>query len=185
MIKRDRHVTHLLARYASGQLGPAQQARVVNHVRTCPACRAALAREERVAAELRREMPAFGQPGVAQMARVWAGVWADMDPASRSGGHNRPLWLPGVSALLAMLIIAMVALPLILGRETSVEAALVQPSPNVPVTAGISLADSTREVPSQAARVANYAPTMVAGLPGIGIIPAPVPQATASPLPGS
>ncbi|MCD4686283.1 MAG: zf-HC2 domain-containing protein, partial [Anaerolineae bacterium] len=43
----NRHVTHLLTRYVNGTLRASLKARVVNHVRVCDSCRAALAREER------------------------------------------------------------------------------------------------------------------------------------------
>ena len=94
---RDRHVTHLLTRYVSDQLRPAQRAAVINHVRTCPACRAALAREERLAADVQRELPYFGQAGAGQLAHVWAGVWQEVGPsrARRRAGAIRRRGCPG------------------------------------------------------------------------------------------
>ena len=186
----NRHVTHMLARHAAGQLRPGQEARVINHVRVCADCREALIREERIAADLRREMPRFGQPHGAQMAQVWAGVWAEVGPAPRAS-RGRPLWLPGVSAVLAMLVIAVAALPLILERGMTVEAALVGPSPNVVVVTGSPVPDVTEDVSQDApALAAGYAlePSATVALVSVetfgrNATPAPVPQSTASPLP--
>jgi len=126
---RRRHVTHLLVRYAHGQLRPAQRAEVVNHVRTCDACRAALAREERLVKDLRREMPAFGQPSTRQLAQVWAGVWGDLAAPRRGTGGAGTTWLPGLSFAVAVLLAVLVVLPLAASGGIRAEAAPLQPRP--------------------------------------------------------
>lgn len=63
-----------LVAYAHGQLAPAARRRVERHVRACGDCRAALADEQRLAGELRREMPRIGQPSPGQMQALRA-LW--------------------------------------------------------------------------------------------------------------
>jgi anti-sigma factor RsiW len=185
---RSRHVMHLLTRYVHGQLRPSQQARVMNHIRACPQCRAALVREDQLAAELRREMPTFGQPGAGQLAHVWAGVWDEISaPANRrrSGGWS---WLPGISLALAMLLVLAFALPLITRSEGRVQAAPQQPRPQSQLVMASPTPGQTDEAPTLersfvqsgliAAGVEPTAPTLV----NAGASPVPVPQATVSPV---
>jgi anti-sigma factor RsiW len=90
---RNQHITHLITRYIHGQLRPSQRARVVNHVRTCAACRAALAREEGIASDLRREMPGIGTAArSAQFAQVWAGVWQEVGGPRARAKATSCLW---------------------------------------------------------------------------------------------
>lgn len=63
-----------LVAYAHGQLGPMARRRVDRHVRACGDCRAALADEQRLAGELRREMPRIGQPSPGQIQALRA-LW--------------------------------------------------------------------------------------------------------------
>ncbi|MBN2306341.1 MAG: zf-HC2 domain-containing protein [Anaerolineae bacterium] len=118
-----RHVTHLLTRYVHGQLRPSQRARVMNHVRDCAACRAALVREERLVLDLRREMPVFGQPTTAQLAGVWAAVWQEVQPAHRSRRGGGMVWLPGLSVVLALALALVIALPVLAQSGIRAEAA--------------------------------------------------------------
>ncbi len=117
-----RHVTHLIPRYVHGQLRLAKRAQVINHVRACADCRAALAREERLVDDLRREMPSLGTISAGQLSRVWAGVWGGMGARSRPrySGTN---WLPGLSAMLAMLLLVALALPMMAHAGEAVQAA--------------------------------------------------------------
>ncbi len=176
----DRHVTHLLTRYLHGQLRPAQQARVANHVRRCARCRAALAREERLAASLRRDLPALGQPRPEQLAGVWAGVLSELGaPQSRPAGMRFARWLPGMSMALGLLVLLAVALPLMAGGDLRVEAAPMQPRP-------VNTASPTPGATDTlvAALVLPQA-TIALALPGeemeAGATPAPVPGIVVSP----
>jgi anti-sigma factor RsiW len=167
---QTRHVTHLLTRYVHGQLRPSQRARVINHVRTCPACRMVLAREERVAADLRR-----------QLAQVWLNVWDEIGPT-----HNPPprpthsTWLPGLSVVLATLLLLAVALPLLAQSGLRAEAAPMQPRPNLAYSTASPTPGVTDEV--QHTNVRRVMPqATVAYAIQVGASPAPMPEATVSP----
>jgi hypothetical protein len=184
---RDRHVTRLLTRYAHGQLSPVQRARVINHVRNCDHCRMMLAREERLAADLRREMPLIGQPRPGQLAHVWVGVWQEIgtpprQPRARSGGS---IWLPGLGIALTMLLVLIIAVPLVAQNEVRAEAAPRQalpvlstasPTPGMtdeaPPRAGVMVRAGVNEIRPQAT---------VALMVEVGASPAPMPEATISP----
>jgi anti-sigma factor RsiW len=178
---RNQHVTHLITRYVHGQLRPAQRARVVNHVRTCAACRAALAREEWIASDLRREMPVMGMAARSgQLAQVWAGVWQEV-------GTSRPpsvgkTWLPGLSAILALVLVLAVALPLLAENGVRAEAAPRQARP-ISTASPTPGATETNEARVSAASGPNGALPLatVAFASGVGATPAPVPRATVSP----
>jgi anti-sigma factor RsiW len=178
---QTRHVTHLLTRYVHGQLRPSQRARVINHVRTCPACRVALAREERVAADLRREMPAFGQARPGQLAQVWLDVWGEIGATHSPPPHTtRSTWLPGLSVVLAMLLLLAVALPLLVQSGLRAEAAPMQPRPNLAFSTASPTPGVTDEVqPANVRRVVPHA--TVAYAIQVGASPAPMPEATVSP----
>jgi anti-sigma factor RsiW len=173
---RSRHVTHLITRYVHGQLRPIQRARVTNHVRMCVNCRVALAREENLAADLRHEMPLIGQASAGQLAQVWAGVWQEIGtPRPRSRLHGTT-WLPGLGAMLAVLLLVIVAVPLLIHGGLRAEAAPLQPRPEIMVataspTVGVTdEAISLRSSPTVAYMVWNAAAS-----------PVPVPGATTSP----
>lgn len=172
-----------MTRYVHGQLRPSQRARVVNHVRTCENCRGVLAREERLAADLRREMPAFGHPCPAQMAAVQARVWQDVSATRRTGGPGMT-WLPGLSMALVILLVAAIALPLIMHSEIRAEAAPLQPRPNT-----FSTASPTPGITDESPLGADpgvYPQATVAYVSYTGASPVPVPQTTVSPVaPGS
>lgn len=180
---RDRHVTHLLTRYVHGQLPPAARARVVNHVRTCATCRAALAREERMAADLRRELPVVASASAGQMAQIWAGVWREIG-APGQGHHPALARVPGVSVVLAMVLALAVALPLLAGSGLRADAAPLQPRPistasPTPDAAETGEASPLGIVPLQIA--AQQPEATVALAVQVGVTPAPVPLATVSP----
>lgn len=170
----NRHVTHLITRYVHGQLRPAQRAAVINHTRECPACRAALAREERLVADLRREMPLIGQPRPAQLTRVWAGVWQEIGTPPQP----RNTWLPGLSLMLAALLMLALVLPLIVESGLRAEAALIQPRPNTQLATASPTAGITDEAPL----LVNVPHATVAYAMQVGASPAPMPEATVSPV---
>ncbi len=175
-----RHVTHLLVRYVHGQLRPAQRAWVINHVRTCARCRAALAREERLAGDLRREVPSLGQPRPAQLAKVWAGVWQDVNtprPRSRASGWTL---LPGLSMALVIVLVVMVALPLVAQRDVRAEAAPFQARPETQQPASPAPA-VTEEAPVQSVAAQGQPQATVAYAIPAGASPAPIPRQTVSP----
>lgn len=171
----DQHVTHLLTRYVHGQLSVAQQARVAAHARACFACRMALNREQELASRLRREIPRLGQVTGGQLASVWSSIWQEID-APR--GHTRSLLsagLTGLSVVLAMMLVLVIALPMISGAGVRAEGAPSQPRPlsTASPTPGASETSQAAALPDPRATVA-YAV-------GAGATPAPVPQTTVSP----
>jgi anti-sigma factor RsiW len=177
----NQHVTHLMTRYVHGQLRPELRARVVNHVRQCAACRAALAREEWIASDLRREMPVMGTAARAgQLTQVWAGVWSDVS-ASRTRSIGKT-WLPGLSAALALVMLLAVALPLLAASGIRVEAAPHQPRPisTASPTPGVI---ETNEARLLAASGADHIlpQATIAFVSNVGATPAPMPEATVSP----
>jgi anti-sigma factor RsiW len=178
---RDRHVTRLLTRYAHGQLSPAQRARVINHVRNCDHCRMVLAREERLAADLRREMPLIGQLRPGQLAHVWVGVWQEIgtpprQPRTRSGGS---IWLPGLGIALTMLLVLIIAVPLVAQNEVRAEAA---PRQALPILSTASPTPGmTDEAPPRAGVNEIRPQATVALMVEVGASPAPMPEATISP----
>lgn len=179
----NRHVTHLIDRYVQGQLGPAQRAQVIEHVRICARCSAALAREERVAADLRREMPRLGQPDRGQMDRIWAGVWQEVQ-APRPPAHRAVGW-PGLSmALVALLVIAL-ALPLLAQDGMRAEAAPFDTEANLvrstasPTPGGTTVARSS--TPERNAAPAGTRTTVALAAPTVGASPVPMPVSTVIP----
>ncbi|RPJ02672.1 MAG: zf-HC2 domain-containing protein [Chloroflexi bacterium] len=176
---RYQHVTHLITRYIHGQLRPAQRARVVNHVRTCAACRSALAREEWIASDLRRELPSVGAGGTrgGQLAQVWAGVWQDVSgPRARA---RVAAWMPGLAALIAMVLLVSIALPLLTESGDRAEAAPHQPRP-ISTASPTPAASETHEADHVSPAV-NLPRATVAYAGGVGATPAPMPEATVSP----
>lgn len=192
----NRHVTHLVPRYVQGKLRPLQRARVVNHVRSCDRCRAALAREERLVADLRRDMARFGQPRAEQLARVWGEVWRDVQPrpAARRGFHlSATAWLSGLSVTLVMLMVLIVTLPLLAQGEARVEAAPFQARPVSTASPTPGATDTLEARPGdrvaldsawQGSAVRDPVST-VAYVPRVGASPVPMPGATVSPDAGS
>jgi anti-sigma factor RsiW len=176
---RNGHITHLINRYLDGQLSPSQRARVINHARGCAACRATLAREERLAADLRRELPSMGQVRAGQLAQVWAGVRKDMSASRPRVGAG----LPGVSVALAMVLALAVALPLLIESGLRAEAAPLQPRPisTASPTPDASETEATR-APGTFDLAEPHATVALAA--SAGLTPAPVPQATVSPEAG-
>jgi predicted anti-sigma-YlaC factor YlaD len=182
-MRRFRHVNHLLSRYAHGQLRPAQRTRVSQHVRRCEACRAALAREQLIAADLRRQLPQWGQAQSNQLAGVWLNVWQEVNrPRCRAA---LPAWMPGLGVVVGMLLVLVVALPLIAGGEIRAVAA---PNQALPVstqspTPGAAVTDEAR-LPALTGGSALALPepqATIALAVVAGASPAPQPQATVSP----
>lgn len=176
------HVTHLLSRYASGQLHTVQRTRVANHVRTCAACRSALAREELIAADLRREMPRVGQVHSGQLSGVWASVWGEVSPMRRRAGADLSTWLPAISVVLVMALVLLFVLPLLSGGSVHAGTAAFQARPvntasPTPGTSGTDEARLAARDPSGAV----LPESTVAFASVAGATPAPVPQATVSP----
>jgi anti-sigma factor RsiW len=177
------HITYLLTRYVHGQLRPAQRARVINHVRVCPDCRAALACEEQLANDLRRELPRLGEATARQLAGVWAGVWQEVSAPRRPPRSAPMMWLPG---LLAMVLVLAIALPLLVQGSARAQAAPSQahpvstasPTPGVSETGeahfyGHGAGQNGVDLPQPQATIAQ---AIIAGAS-----PAPVPEATVSP----
>jgi len=175
---RDRHVTRLVVRYSHGQLSSRQRARVINHARGCERCRAALAREEQLAGDLRRELPRLGQPTSGQLAAAWAGVWQEIRTPRRSRGPARDAWLPGLSMVVAVLLMVAVALPALRDGGLRVEAAPVQALPLATSSPTPGAAETGAAV---AASAAPETPAPPATLALAGATPAPMPAATVSP----
>ena len=184
---RRRHVTRLLTRYVNDQLRPAQRAAVVNHVRTCPACRAALAREERLAADVQREFVHFGQAAEGQLARVWQDVWQETvssEPAASRRGQP-PTWLPGLSVALAMLVVIAIAVPLLIQSGVRAEAAPLQPRPISTASPTPGVTDDPPDVLADTAASERRLPqATIAFAVQVGASPAPMPAATVSPEAG-
>jgi hypothetical protein len=176
-----RHATHLFTRYVHDQLRPALRAQVINHVRVCPSCRAGLAREEELAADLRREMPLIGRASPAQLTRVWAGVWQEVN-LPRSGGSRR---LPGLSLALAVLLVIVMALPLMTQGEVRAGTDLKQPRPYTLATAsptpGIT-DDASLQISMSAGAAWELHPATVAfAVQAADASPVPVPRSAVSP----
>jgi anti-sigma factor RsiW len=179
---RNQHITHLITRYIHGQLRASQRARVVNHVRTCAACRAALAREEWLASDLRREMPGIGTAARSpQLAQVWAGVWQEV--GGRRARVRVSAWLSGLGAVLVLVLMLAVIAPLVSASGLRAEAAPHQPRPISTASPTPSMIETSEaRAVSASSGVSRLLPAAtVAYVSGVGATPAPVPQATVSP----
>lgn len=181
----NRHVTHLIASYVEGRLSPAQRAQVVDHARVCARCGAALAREERIAAQLEREMPRLGEPRAEQMSRVWADVWQQVQaPRSTPRSRYAGVW-PGLSMALAVLLMIALALPLVAQGGMRAEAAPFDTGSNLvrstasPTPGGTSAARET--TPEVGVASAQPAATVALLAPTVGASPAPMPVSTVLP----
>lgn len=175
---RSRHVTHLLTRYVHGQLRPAQRSRVSNHVRMCVNCRVALAREENLAADLRREMPLIGQASAGQLSHVWAGVWQEVNSTRPRSRWNGSSLLPGLGAMIAVLLLVMVVVPLLVQSGVRAEAAPLQPRPQLTVATASPTVGVTDEAKGQRTQPDV---TVAYRFVNMEATPAPVPGATTSP----
>jgi anti-sigma factor RsiW len=173
------HITHLLTRYVHGQLRPPQRARVINHIRVCPDCRAALACEEQLANDLRRELPRIGEATTRQLAGVWAGVWQEVNAPRRPPRSAPMMWLPG---LLAMMLVLAIALPLLMQSSARVQAAPSQARPvsTASPTPGASETGDTRFYGQDGFDLPQPQATVALAII-VGASPAPVPAATVSP----
>lgn len=183
----NRHVTHLLTRYVNGTLRPRQNARVINHVRSCDACRMALAREERVARDIQRELPQAGSPRNGQLAGVWADVLREIDPSKRRRLNASTLF-SGVTVLVVVGMVIAMALPLLVESGIRVEAAPQQARPNSTAspTPGITETDeAAMAVTGSKSSLSGDHPLPQATIAFVsefsGATPAPIPQLTVSP----
>lgn len=178
----NRHVTHLLTRYVNGTLRASLNARVVNHVRTCEHCRAALAREERLNADVRRDLGRVGQPRQGQLAAMWSDVWADVQSPRRRFAWGKTL-LPGIGAILAAALVLAVVLPVLTEGGLRVEAAPQQARP-LNTASPVPNLDETQDARGSIARGVVLPEATVAFLRDAGATPAPVPQLAVSPEAG-
>lgn len=174
----NRHVTHLLTRYVNGTLRPSLKARVVNHVRVCDSCRAALARTERVYADVRYDIRQVSEPHQGQIAALWSGVWSEIN-APRPRFTWSATLLPGVGMVLAAVLIVVVIVPLLIEGGLRVEAAPQQARP-VSTSSPTPNLDETQEATGYHAEVPLPQAT-VAYVRDAGATPAPVPQLAVSP----
>ncbi len=178
---RNQHITHLITRYIHGQLRPSQRARVVNHVRTCAACRAALAREEWIASDLRRELPGWARRRV---RRSWprSGRASGRKSAGRVRGPGSRRGCRVGRGVALVLMLAVDRCRCWLKADVRAEAAPQQPRPisTASPTPGMTETSEARAAGSSA--VARLLPAAtVAFVASVGATPAPVPQATVSP----
>jgi hypothetical protein len=186
----NRHVTHLINRYVGGQLNLSLCARVVNHVRVCDSCRAALTRQERVASDLGRCLPALGRTQPGQLADTFAGVMQDVQAQRWQDRLPLQTWLPGVTVAVVMLLVIALALPLIGDSGERVEAAQLRNRPvsTASPTPGLIETDEARVSPldETGPDVHLVQPqatvALVSSLGGdAGATPAPVPGLIVSP----
>lgn len=122
-----------LVAYAHGQLRPAARRRVDRHLRTCPACRVALAEEQRLVAELRREMPRIGQPSPGQvqaLRALWPSIRAQIAASGPDGARTAWLKLNPLSG--AALISALMCVFLLSMMMYTPASAVGVPLPPVP-----------------------------------------------------
>lgn len=142
------HVRHLLTAYVHRQLSRPERLRVLKHLQTCEACRAALAREDQVAHELQTFMPTLGLPPQGRLARLWPTIWAEFQamPASLSLSARMPSFS---MALIGMLLCALLTSVLLVG-PTNATAAPLQALQAVPGdgSAASSTLTATVAVPS-------------------------------------
>ncbi len=175
---RDRHVTHLLTRYVHGQLGPGQQARVVNHVRQCAHCRAALAREEQIARDLRDEMRTLGPRRPA--AATWWAVWSEINRPRRGLRAPTDMWGAALALALALAVTLAVALPVFAGERLAPQALVQQPLP-VSMASPTPAATDTSEALADEGEALAHHPATASPVSLVGASPVPMPAATVSP----
>lgn len=174
----ERHVTHLLTRYVHGQLGREQQALVVNHVRRCARCRAALAREEQIARDLRDELPALGARRPA--AATWSAVWGEISRPRRGLHALAERWVPALTLALALAVTLAIALPVFAGERLAAQTALQQPLP-VSMASPTPGATDTSEALIGGAEALAHSPATAPSAGLVGASPVPMPAATVSP----
>lgn len=181
----NRHVTHLLTRYVNGTLRPRQRTQVINHVRVCESCRAALAREERVASDISHELPRTAAPRATQLAGVWADVLGELNTSRRRPRLDLPALISGVSVLVAVGLMLVLALPLLAEGSVRVEAAPQQARPisTASPTPGVTETNEARYALAvdRLLPQATIAFVIEGGVGGVAVTPAPMPQVTVSP----
>ncbi|GAB4417981.1 MAG: hypothetical protein Kow00106_13900 [Anaerolineae bacterium] len=175
---RDRHVTHLLTRYVHGQLGPAQTAQVVNHVRHCARCRAALAREERIARDLRDELRTMGS--VRLSGRTWTAVWGEISRPRRGLRALAEMWVPALTLALALAVTLAIALPVFAGERLATQTGVQQPLP-VSMASPTPGATDTSEARVDRTEGLTHSAATASPVSLVGASPVPMPAATVSP----
>jgi anti-sigma factor RsiW len=168
----------LLTRYVHGQLRPEQTAQVVNHVRQCARCRAALAREECLARDLRDELRIIGP--VRPSVRTWAAVWGEISRPRRGLRALAEMWVPALTLALALAVTLAIALPVFAGDRWAVQAALQQPLP-VSMASPTPGATDTSEALVDRAEGLTHSAATASPVSLVGASPVPMPAATVSP----
>ncbi len=168
----EQHVTHLLSAYVHHQLGERRSVQVRRHLRVCPACRLALSREEALANDLRRTLPAFGAPEPGQLRRLWPSVRVELASAS-------PILriAPSVSVVFMMLLICAFSISAILGGTSQ---AIAAPDPQVPADIRATNTPFHTDEPRQEAGEATLTASQTAS--AYTIIPKPSPAPPAAQL---
>lgn len=175
---RDRHVTHLLTRYVHGQLRPEQRAQVVNHVRQCARCRTALAREERIARDLRDELRTIG-PG-RPSARTWSAVWGEISRPRHGLRALVEMWVPALTLALALAVTLAIALPVFAGERLTTQTGVQQPLP-VSMASPTPGATDTSEALIGDGDGLPGSPATASPVSLVGASPVPMPAVTVSP----
>jgi anti-sigma factor RsiW len=168
------HVQHLLIAYVHGQLSSARRRQVAQHVQVCPACRAALVREERLARDIERCMPAIGAPRRGQLARLWPSIQAQI---TRGGRKPEPaMRLPSFGSLALLLVICCTFLlsAFVRGPGAQVAAAPLLPAlPATIQTAQLTRAPMHTEAPVRTDFVPQALPTATAPFVPAMAVPMP------------
>lgn len=121
----ERHVEHLLAGYASGQLNARQAARVRRHTALCADCRARLADHERLADDLHLMLRHSVTPSPAEVESWWQAI--RVRPARRAARrHVAPVLAPVLAALL-------IAVPILTGGRHAAQPAQAAATAALPV----------------------------------------------------
>ncbi len=121
---RCRTIRHQLKAYVTDQLSQAQRLRLAKHIAHCQSCYAELQRELATVYELKRHLPALGQPNATQLARIWQGVKAQTWQKPPRYTDLRP-----ASALLTLTLTLMCAA--FVFRGSAAVAAPLPPSPAI------------------------------------------------------
>jgi len=148
----------------------------------------ALAREERVAKDIQRELPHAGTPRSGQLAGVWADVMREIDPAKRRRLDASAVF-SGITLLAVVGMVIAMALPLLAENGIRVEAAPQQARPNnvASVTPGITETDEAAMSVRSGESGEDVLPQATIALvsdfnaASAGATPAPIPQLTVSP----
>jgi predicted anti-sigma-YlaC factor YlaD len=155
MFRPDAHVTHLLVAYVHQQLPRTQRERVARHIARCESCRAAFARENELARDLRTGMMQMGTPERGQLARMLPAIMAETRGAQAVRRSHRVM-LPSPSMALALAVVCAVFFGTLLYRPSNASAAAN------PITIGAATADTQAPPSDTSAAVLVPAGTQVA-----------------------